>query len=172
MVLHYGARDRAQAIQARVACSAGAACHAVAKAHVSHVLVAMAVPHEVAIATLRLSLGRGTSPGEVDAAAAVIASAVRALVCRARGVIPRTALAYLADAAVCEGRAVVADIRGAPAAEPLLDGWPSLVVRDGMGARECAHGDVTAAATRARRLRMRRYFTTRAAVCVCVWLRV
>jgi cysteine desulfurase len=50
-----------------VAASAGAACHTAeaAAAHVSHVLRAMAVPTPLAVGTLRLSVGRHTTPADV-----------------------------------------------------------------------------------------------------------
>ena len=59
-----------------VAVSAGAACHG-GGAVVSHVLAAMGVRPEVALGTLRISLGRMTTPDEVDAGADAIISAVR-----------------------------------------------------------------------------------------------
>ncbi len=65
-------------ISSQVAASAGAACHA-DQVTVSTVLAAMDVPTEYAMGTLRLSTGRMTTTGEVDAAAAFIAEAVEAL---------------------------------------------------------------------------------------------
>jgi len=59
-----------------IAVSAGAACHG-GGAVVSHVLAAMGVRPEVALGTLRISLGRMTTPDEVDAGADAIISAVR-----------------------------------------------------------------------------------------------
>ena len=55
----------------RLAASAGAACHS-GGAAVSSVLAAMGVPAEVALSTLRLSVGRHTTREEVDRAAALI----------------------------------------------------------------------------------------------------
>ncbi|MBE0567647.1 MAG: cysteine desulfurase [Krumholzibacteria bacterium] len=70
----------AAAILARlytVAVSAGAACHGDRDVG-SHVLAAMGVPPLVARGTLRVSLGRMTTPAQTQAAAAAIAAAVRA----------------------------------------------------------------------------------------------
>lgn len=52
----------------RVATSAGAACYS-GKARPSSVLLAMGLAQELALCTLRLTVGRSTSPEEVDAAA-------------------------------------------------------------------------------------------------------
>ncbi len=60
----------------RVAASAGAACHA-AGVEISTVLQAMKVPEELAIGTVRFSVGRGTTPAMVDEAARVVGEAVR-----------------------------------------------------------------------------------------------
>jgi cysteine desulfurase len=60
----------------QVAASAGAACHA-DRVDVSAVLAAMAVPVEWAMGTVRFSVGRGTTPEEIDRAAEVVAEAVR-----------------------------------------------------------------------------------------------
>ncbi|MCB1181877.1 cysteine desulfurase [bacterium] len=60
-----------------VAVSAGAACHGDA-IHVSHVLQAMGVPRDVAVGTLRLSLGRMTTAAEIEAAGARIVAAAAA----------------------------------------------------------------------------------------------
>lgn len=60
----------------RVAASAGAACHA-AGVEVSTVLAAMKVPMEYAMGTVRLSVGRGTTPAMVDEAARAVGEAVR-----------------------------------------------------------------------------------------------
>jgi cysteine desulfurase len=61
-----------------LAASAGAACHS-SGAHVSPVLSAMGVPPELALGTLRLSVGRATTEADVDGAVAAIEarSAVR-----------------------------------------------------------------------------------------------
>lgn len=56
-----------------VAASAGAACHA-DKISVSNVLEAMQVPISLAAGTIRLSVGRLTTPEEIDRAAAAICS--------------------------------------------------------------------------------------------------
>ncbi len=64
------------ALDARgVAVSAGAAC-ASGTVEPSPVLVAMGVPHDLAISALRLSMGRGTTADEVDAAVAALREAV------------------------------------------------------------------------------------------------
>ncbi len=62
----------------RVAASAGAACHA-GKVDVSAVLRAMRVPVEWAMGTVRFSVGRGTTAGEVDRTVAVVGEAVQRL---------------------------------------------------------------------------------------------
>ncbi len=62
----------------RVAASAGAACHA-DQVEVSAVLAAMDVPLAWAMGTVRFSVGRGTTPDEVDRAVEVVAGAVRSL---------------------------------------------------------------------------------------------
>lgn len=59
----------------RVAASAGAACHS-SDVKISHVLQAMNVPPEVAMGTIRLSLGRFTSEDEIIVAAEEIVKAV------------------------------------------------------------------------------------------------
>jgi cysteine desulfurase len=60
-----------------VALSAGAACHSDG-VHISHVLTAMGVPPEFALGTLRISLGRMTTPDEITAAIDRINAAVDA----------------------------------------------------------------------------------------------
>ncbi len=60
----------------RVAASAGAACHS-GEVNVSHVLDAMGIDPEIALSTVRLSVGRFTTEEEVDEAAAVILEAAR-----------------------------------------------------------------------------------------------
>lgn len=62
----------------RVAASAGAACHADG-VDLSTVLEAMRVPLEYAMGTVRLSVGRFTSPAEIDTAVEVLAGAVERL---------------------------------------------------------------------------------------------
>ena len=62
----------------RVACSAGAACHG-GEVRASHVLRAMGVPPEVAAGTLRLTVGRPTTPEEIDRAAEALVHAWRRL---------------------------------------------------------------------------------------------
>ena len=59
----------------RVAASAGAACHAEG-VDLSTVLQAMKVPVREAMGTVRFSVGRGTTEGQVDEAARVVAEAV------------------------------------------------------------------------------------------------
>jgi cysteine desulfurase len=66
-----------------VAASAGAACHAEGVS-VSTVLEAMGVPEDLAVGTIRLSVGRTTTEGEVDEAAAILIEALRAHVSTAR----------------------------------------------------------------------------------------
>ena len=61
-----------------VAASAGAACHA-DEVDVSAVLEAMQVPVEWAMGTVRFSVGRGTTSGEIDRAVETVAGAVRRL---------------------------------------------------------------------------------------------
>ncbi len=61
-----------------VAASAGAACHAGSVA-VSHVLEAMQVPVECARGALRFSLGRMTTPGDIDRAVDAVAAAAARL---------------------------------------------------------------------------------------------
>ncbi|UCF61834.1 MAG: selenide, water dikinase SelD, partial [Anaerolineaceae bacterium] len=65
-------------ISDRVAASAGAACHA-ERVDVSSVLEAMGVPLEYAMGTVRFSVGRMTTPEEVDEAVEVVVDAVRRL---------------------------------------------------------------------------------------------
>lgn len=59
-----------------LAVSPGAACHAEAVT-ISHVLAAMRVPEELALGTLRLSLGKMTTEEEVDRAIEVLVRAVK-----------------------------------------------------------------------------------------------
>jgi cysteine desulfurase len=61
-----------------VAASLGAACHAGQEA-ISPVLAAMGVPLEVARGAVRFSVGRPTTPAEIDAAAALITKRALAL---------------------------------------------------------------------------------------------
>jgi len=60
----------------QVATSAGAACHA-GQVDVSTVLQAMGVPLEYAMGTVRFSVGKMTTAGEIDRAIEVVAAAVR-----------------------------------------------------------------------------------------------
>ncbi len=60
-----------------LAASAGAACHGL-KIQVSHVLAAMGVTTEVALGTVRFSVGRFSTEDEVDRGAAIILEAMRA----------------------------------------------------------------------------------------------
>jgi cysteine desulfurase len=60
-----------------VAASTGSACHD-GQETASAVIVAMGVPAELAVGSVRLSLGRGTTEAEVDAAAAALVRAWRA----------------------------------------------------------------------------------------------
>lgn len=59
-----------------VAASAGAACHA-EQVNISHVLEAMGVEQRVAMGTIRLSTGRGTTPEDVDRAAGQLVAVVK-----------------------------------------------------------------------------------------------
>jgi cysteine desulfurase len=59
----------------QVAASAGAACHADAIT-VSRVIEAIGVPLDYAMGTVRFSVGKHTTPDEIDKAIAVISSAV------------------------------------------------------------------------------------------------
>ncbi len=61
-----------------VAASAGAACHS-DQVRISHVLEAMGVPREMAMGTLRFSVGRFTQEDQVETAATLIIEAVRRL---------------------------------------------------------------------------------------------
>ncbi|MFP4345479.1 MAG: cysteine desulfurase family protein [Anaerolineales bacterium] len=65
-------------INAAVAASAGAACHA-DSVSISSVLRAMDVPIDWAMGTVRFSVGRPTTPDEIDRAVTVVAEAVRRL---------------------------------------------------------------------------------------------
>src|SRR5512146_389306 len=56
---------------AGIACSAGSAC-STGSVEPSHVLTAMAVPHDLAVAALRFSFGRTSDAAEVEALAAVL----------------------------------------------------------------------------------------------------
>ena len=60
-----------------VAVSAGAACHSDG-VHISHVLTAMGVPVNFALGTLRLSVGRMTTPSDITEGAARVSRAVEA----------------------------------------------------------------------------------------------
>ena len=62
----------------RVAASAGAACHS-DQVTVSSVLQAMGVPFEYARGTLRFSVGRMTTPDEIDETVDAVAAALRSL---------------------------------------------------------------------------------------------
>lgn len=77
------ANELLDAMEGRVAASAGAACHSGA-VHLSHVLRAMGVSEERGRGTLRFSVGRFTTETEIDEAVAVIVAAWRA---RAIGVV-------------------------------------------------------------------------------------
>jgi cysteine desulfurase len=65
-------------IQGQVAASAGAACHA-DDIDISAVLIAMKVPVEYAMGTVRLSTGRMTTKEEIDRAVSSITAAVKRL---------------------------------------------------------------------------------------------
>jgi cysteine desulfurase len=61
-----------------LAASAGAACHA-DSVKISHVLEAMRIPAALARGTLRFSVGRYTTPEEIDRAVALIVTAVKGI---------------------------------------------------------------------------------------------
>ena len=65
------------AIRDQVAASAGAACHA-GGVDLSHVLTAMNIPEEWARGTVRFSVGKMTTPEEIDQAIRVVSDAVTA----------------------------------------------------------------------------------------------
>jgi cysteine desulfurase len=65
-------------IQDSVAASAGAACHA-EDVKISSVLIAMGLPVEWAKGTVRFSVGRMTTPEEIDQAVSIVARAVQLL---------------------------------------------------------------------------------------------
>lgn len=60
-----------------IAASTGSACHA-GSMLISPVLAAMGVPHEVAIGSVRFSLGRDTARSEIDAVIELIVAAIEA----------------------------------------------------------------------------------------------
>ncbi|MGQ9880633.1 MAG: cysteine desulfurase family protein [Armatimonadota bacterium] len=64
--------------QRGVAASAGAACSA-GSVEPSHVLLALGMDEQQAMSTVRLSLGRGNTPDEIETASALIAEEVRRL---------------------------------------------------------------------------------------------
>jgi cysteine desulfurase len=66
-----------EAVGDELAASAGAACHGL-KIQVSHVLAAMGVTTEVALGTVRFSVGRFTTEDEVDRGAAIVLGAMGA----------------------------------------------------------------------------------------------
>jgi selenium donor protein len=65
-------------INDRVAASAGAACHS-DQIDLSYVLEAMDVPIDYAMGTVRFSVGRGTTPEDIDQAIEVIVNSLQAL---------------------------------------------------------------------------------------------
>ncbi len=69
------AGDLHEAIGDQVAASAGAACHGF-NIQVSHVLAAMGVTPDVAMGTIRLSVGRFTTEEEIDRGAEIILGAL------------------------------------------------------------------------------------------------
>lgn len=58
-----------------ICCSAGSACTS-GSVHASHVLKAMGLPEGLARASLRFSIGRSTTPAEIESAAATIAATI------------------------------------------------------------------------------------------------
>ncbi len=69
------AGDLLEAVGDNLAASAGAACHGL-KIQVSHVLAAMGVATEVALGTIRFSVGRFTSEDEVDRGVEIVLGAM------------------------------------------------------------------------------------------------
>jgi len=69
------AGDLLEAVGEDLAASAGAACHGL-KIQVSHVLAAMGVAPEVALGTIRFSVGRFTTGEEIDRGAEIILAAL------------------------------------------------------------------------------------------------
>lgn len=63
----------------QVAASAGSACHA-NNVEISNILRAINLPVEWAMGTIRLSVGRGTTTGQIDQAISAIAEAVKNLI--------------------------------------------------------------------------------------------
>ena len=61
-----------------IACSAGSACKA-GSAHPSHVLLGMGVPANIAQSAVRFSLGRSTTPAEIDRLLEVVPEVVKKL---------------------------------------------------------------------------------------------
>jgi len=72
------AGDLLEAVGDEVAASAGAACHGL-NIQVSHVLAAMGVGTEVALGTVRFSVGRFTTEAEVDRGAEIVLRALRSV---------------------------------------------------------------------------------------------
>ncbi len=70
--------DRILANLPTVAASAGAACHS-DQVEVSHVLSAMSVPLDYAMGTIRFSVGRFTTAGEIDLAVAEVTQVIDSL---------------------------------------------------------------------------------------------
>eukprot|EP00891_Asterochloris_glomerata_P000329 jgi/Astpho2/329/fgenesh1_pm.00010_%23_29_t len=64
-------------LSSSLAASAGAACHSGQHASMSHVLEAMQVPLDLALGTLRISVGRHTTQEDVDSAVRLIAEAAQ-----------------------------------------------------------------------------------------------
>jgi len=69
------AGDLLEAVGDELAASAGAACHGL-KIQVSHVLAAMGVTPEVALGTVRFSVGRFSTEEEIDRGAEIILGAI------------------------------------------------------------------------------------------------
>jgi len=69
------AGDLLEAVGDELAASAGAACHGL-KIQVSHVLGAMGVTTDVALGTIRFSVGRFTTEAEIDRGAEIILGAI------------------------------------------------------------------------------------------------
>jgi len=90
-----------------VAASAGAACHA-DQVDVSQVLQAMAVPIHAAMGTIRFSVGRPTTPEEIDRAADEITAVVARMRGAAEGEAEGESADFLAGAGVAPGAAGLA----------------------------------------------------------------
>lgn len=74
----YAANQLLASMQDRIAASAGSACHA-DRAQTSDVLLAMEVPYEWAMGAIRFSIGRNTTPEEIDRAVTYFLEAIKSI---------------------------------------------------------------------------------------------